>query len=73
MQMHGQIRRFHNEMGVGIIRAEDGRHYRFARSEIVNSTATLEGTDVDFVVVQRQPRQIFLMAGSPWAAFGGSA
>lgn len=73
MQLHGQITKFRGDIGVGVIRAEDGRHYRFARGEIVNGSAQLVGTDVDFVVVQRQPKQIFLMAGSPWSAFGGSA
>ena len=65
MQLHGQITKFRGDIGVGIIRAEDGRHYRFARDEIVNKGSEL--------VVSRQPKQIFLMAGSPWTAFGGNA
>jgi hypothetical protein len=73
MQLHGQITKFRGDIGVGIIRAEDGRHYRFARDEIVNKGSELVGSDVDFLVVSRQPKQIFLMAGSPWTAFGGNA
>jgi hypothetical protein len=28
------------------------------------------GTEVDFLVESRQPRDIFLLQGSPWMAFG---
>ena len=43
------------------------------RNEIVNKGSDLVGSEVDFLVVSRQPKQIFLMAGSPWTAFGGNA
>ena len=34
--MYGQITKFREDIGVGVIEAEDGRRYRFAKNEIVN-------------------------------------
>ena len=69
--MQGQILKFRSDLGHGVILAENGRKYRFAKSEIVNSDDDLAGTSVDFLVVASRPQQIFLMSGSPWTAFGG--
>lgn len=70
--MQGQVLKFRSDIGVGVIQGEDGRNYRFLRGEIVNADAGLciVGEDVDFVVVARKPRAIFLTSGSPWTAFG---
>jgi hypothetical protein len=68
--MYGQIIRFHNDIGYGVIDAENGRKYRFAKAEIVNSSKDLVGQNVDFIVNARRPCQIIMMAGSPWTAFG---
>jgi cold shock CspA family protein len=71
--MYGQITKFRDDIGVGVIEAEDGRKYRFAKTEVVNSADRLTGQGVDFLLVASRPRQIIMMAGSPWTAFGGLA
>jgi cold shock CspA family protein len=69
--MYGQITKFRDDIGVGVIEAEDGRKYRFAKAEVVNTADRLIGQGVDFLVVASRPRQIIMMSGSPWTAFGG--
>jgi cold shock CspA family protein len=71
--MYGQITKFRDDIGVGVIEAEDGRKYRFVKTEIVNRADGLIGQGVDFLVDASRPRQIIMMAGSPWTAFGGLA
>ena len=67
--MYGRIVKFRKDLGIGIIRSENGQAFRFADKEIVNKTGGLMGVDVDFIVAERKPREIFLMQGSPWTAF----
>jgi hypothetical protein len=69
--MYGQITKFRDDIGIGVIAAENGRKYRFTRSEILNASSRLVGEDVNFVVVASRPRQIISLSGSPWTAFGG--
>jgi hypothetical protein len=69
--MYGQITKFRDDIGVGVIAAENGRKYRFAKKAIVNSADSLIGEGVDFLVVASRPCQIIMMSGSPWSAFGG--
>jgi len=69
--MYGQITKFRADIGIGVIVGEDGRKYRFAKAELVNRDGRLVGQGVDFLVDARRPRQIIVMSGSPWAAFGG--
>ena len=69
--MHGRITKFHPHLGVGIIQADNGRKYRFGKSDIKNSVAGLVGQDVDFILISSRPREIFMMSGTPWTAFGG--
>lgn len=71
--MYGQITKFRDDIGVGVIEAEDGRKYRFAKTEVVNTADRLIGQGVDFLIVASRPRQIIMMSGSPWTAFGGLA
>jgi len=71
--MYGQITKFRDDIGVGVIEAEDGRKYRFAKAEVVNAADRLIGQGVDFLIVASRPRQIIMMSGSPWTAFGGLA
>ena len=71
--MYGQITKFRDDIGVGVIAAEDGRRYRFARTEVINGADRLIGQGVDFLIVASRPRQIIMMSGSPWTAFGGLA
>jgi hypothetical protein len=68
--MYGQITKFRQEIGTGIIRAEDGRKYRFASAELVNGDKELVGHGVDFVLSERRPKEIIVLVGSPWSAFG---
>jgi hypothetical protein len=69
--MYGEISKFRPDLGVGIIRAEDGRSYRFQDGEIRNRRADLEGLEVHFVAGSFKASDIIVLAGSPWAAFGG--
>jgi hypothetical protein len=69
--MYGEITKFHEDLGIGVIEAEDGSKYRFDKSEIVSSARKLIGEHVDFLVDARRPRQIIVMSGSAWGAFGG--
>ncbi len=68
--MYGRIVKFRKDLGVGIIHTEEGDKFRFATSEVVNTNDKLVGTDVDFLIAERKPREIILMVGSPWTAFG---
>ncbi len=68
--MYGQITKFRPETGTGVIRAEDGRKFRFAGSELMNEERELVGQGVDFVLTERRPREIIVLSGSPWTAFG---
>jgi cold shock CspA family protein len=70
--MHGQITKFSDEIGFGVIEAENGAKYRFAKSEVKNLNGRLVGHSVDFVVAARRPTDIILMTGTPWTAFGGT-
>lgn len=67
--MLGQIESFRRDIGVGIIRAENGRKYRFSRASLVNARADLEGEEVDFLLSGVTPQAIVVLAGSPWSVF----
>jgi hypothetical protein len=68
--MYGEIRKFRRDLGIGVIYAEDGRAYRFERTEIRNRHEHLEGQEVHFELGDLKARDIIVLAGSPWAAFG---
>lgn len=70
--MHGQITKFSETVGYGVIEAEDGSKYRFTKDEILNLNGRLVGHSVDFELAARQPKDIILMTGSPWTAFGSA-
>lgn len=69
--MYGEIKKFRRDLGVGIIRAENGRSYRFDTGEVRNRLESLEGHEVHFELGGLKARDIIVLAGSPWAAFGG--
>ena len=69
--MYGEIKKFRRDLGVGVIAGEDGRSYRFQRDAILNRRDDLEGQEVHFSLSSLNPREIIVLAGSPWAAFGG--
>lgn len=71
--MHGQITKFSEKIGFGVIEAEDGSKYRFGKSAVMNLNGRLIGHNVDFLVAARRPTDIILMTGSPWNVFGGNA
>ena len=68
--MFGQITKFRDDLGVGVIAAENGRRYRFAKHALVSAARPLVGQDVDFVIVASQPSEIIMMSASPFTAFG---
>ena len=70
--MYGRITKFSDKVGFGVIEAEDGAKYRFDKSQIKNLNGRLVGHSVDFLVATRQPKEIFLLTGSPWTAFSGN-
>jgi cold shock CspA family protein len=70
--VHGRITKFSEEIGFGVIEADDGGKYRFAKSEIKNLNGHIVGHTVDFLVAARRGKEIFLMTGTPWTAFGGA-
>ena len=61
--MYGEITKFHDDIGVGVIEAENGRKYRFSKSDIVSSVRQLIGEGVDFIVDASRPRQIVMLSG----------
>ena len=69
--MYGEITKYQDDIGFGVIEAENGRKYRFTKSDIVSSVRQLLGEGVDFIVDANRPRQIVMLSGSPWTAFGG--
>lgn len=70
--MYGQITKFHESLEVGIIATEDGRKFRFNKTEVVNLNGRLAGQEVDFIVASAglRPSDIILLAGTPWQVFG---
>ena len=68
--MYGEIKKFRRDLGVGVIYAEDGRAYRFEQTAIRNRREDLEGHEVHFELGGLKARDIIVLAGSPWAAFG---
>ena len=71
--MYGEIKKFRSDLGIGIIAAEDGRTYRFKRTGILNRRDDLEGQEVHFELGDLKAREIIVLAGSPWMAFGSFA
>jgi hypothetical protein len=71
--VNGRISKFREDIGIGVIVADDGRKFRFVQSEVLNRNDAVIGQDVDFVPVGHRPTDIILMSGSPWTAFGAAA
>lgn len=72
MQIQGEITKFRDDIGSGIIIADNGRKYRFTKSNVINFAGRLVGLTVDFVVVANRPTDIILLIGSPWTIFGSA-
>ena len=70
--MHGRITKFSEQVGFGVIEADDGSKYRFEKSAVLNLNGRLVGHNVDFEVAARRPSDIILMTGTPWTVFGGN-
>jgi hypothetical protein len=71
--MYGHVTTYRRDLGVGIISAEDGRKYRFQRGSLINLRPDLLGVEVDFELSGRTPKDIIVLAGSPYAVFGAPA
>jgi len=69
--MYGQIRKFRDDIGVGIIAAEDGRKYRFAKGALISAARPCVGAEVDFLLLASRPSEIIVTSGSLWTVFGG--
>lgn len=72
-ELYGEIKKFRHDLGVGVIAAENGRTYRFQHTEILNRRDDLEGQEVHFLLSALNPKNIIVLAGSPWSAFGAAA
>ena len=72
MQLQGEITKFRDDIDFGVIRADDGRKYRFTKSDVINSNGSFVGLTVDFVVVASRPTDIIVLNGSPWTVFGSA-
>lgn len=70
--MRGEITKFNETLSVGVITAEDGRRFRFAKDAVVNLNGRMLGYEVDFVASRNGPADIILMTGTPWQVFAGS-
>jgi len=70
--MQGEITKYRDDLGFGVITADDGRRYRFARKHVMSAAADLVGQEVDFLISSNQPAEIIVLSGSAWTAFGGS-
>ena len=70
--MYGHVTTYRRDIGVGIIAAEDGCKYRFSRGSLINLRPDLVGVEVDFELSGRSPKDIIVLAGSPFAVFGSS-
>lgn len=68
--MYGEITKFRTDINIGVIVAEDGRKYRFDGQDIRNRRDDLEGVEVYFESASVKAREIIVLAGSPWTAFG---
>jgi hypothetical protein len=69
-EMYGAITKFRPDLGVGIIRGENGSRYRFSKGALRNGLTRLEGDEVDFELTGLKARDIVVLAGSPWTALG---
>ncbi|MGQ0672026.1 MAG: hypothetical protein ACT4N2_04000 [Hyphomicrobium sp.] len=67
--MQGQIVRFDEQLGQGVIATNQGEKFRFQTAEVRNPNGKLVGLDVDFLVESRRPKDIILLHGSPWLVF----
>ncbi len=71
--MQGEITKYREDLGFGVILTDDGRRYRFARKQVLSAASDLVGQEVDFIMSGSQPADIIVVSGSPWTAFGGIA
>lgn len=70
--MYGQITKFHDSLQVGVIATDDGRKFRFNKTDVVNLNGRLVGHEVDFIGGGSgyRPSEIILLTGTPWQVFG---
>lgn len=68
--MEGNITKYREDLGFGVIEGSDGRKFRFNVCDVSNPCGELVGQEVDFLVEARRPKSIIVMEGSLWTAFG---
>jgi cold shock CspA family protein len=71
--MQGEITKYRDDLGFGVITTDDGRRYRFAGKHVISAAANLVGQEVDFLLSANRPAEIIVVSGLPWTAFGGIA
>lgn len=71
--MQGQITKFDATLGYGVITAEDGAKFRFAKRDVKNLNGKLIGHEVDFLLETRAAKEIILLTGNPFAVFAGTS
>jgi hypothetical protein len=71
--MQGEITKYRDDLGFGVIMTGDGRRYRFTRKQVMSAAIDLVGKEVDFVLSDHKPAEIVVVSGSAWLAFGGIA
>lgn len=67
--MYGRIISFSHDVRLGVIRSDD-RRYVFTSSDVYNLQEDIRGLEVSFEPGAIKARNIVLLAGSPWMAFG---
>jgi cold shock CspA family protein len=71
--MQGQITKFDATLGYGVITAEDGAKFRFAKTDVKNLNGKLVGHEVDFLLETRAAKEIILLTGTPFTVFAGAS
>ncbi|MEL7048051.1 MAG: hypothetical protein AAFO75_03665 [Pseudomonadota bacterium] len=70
--MHGHITKYSDKLGYGVIKADNGQKYRFAKTEVQNLNGRLIGHDVDFLLNSAKAKDVILLTGTPWSVFASN-
>ena len=70
--MIGEIIKYRDDLGIGVIAGADGTRFRFSRSDVLSPATILRGLDVDFVTDGRVVRDVVVLRGDPWAVFAAA-
>jgi uncharacterized membrane protein YhaH (DUF805 family)/cold shock CspA family protein len=70
--MRGEILRYDDMSGEGLISGDDGNRYRFSRSDLQQLTPLTHGMRVDFDAVDGHAKDVFLITGAGQAPAGSA-